>query len=130
MFATLCERIGRPELAGDERFSNASDRLVNRRQLNEILISWTTAHTTAEIVDLLAGDVPVGPVNDMAAIYADPHVAARQMLVDVDQPDGSRRVTLAGQPIKMTKSHTGIRSRPPTLGEHTAQILGEYGIGR
>jgi crotonobetainyl-CoA:carnitine CoA-transferase CaiB-like acyl-CoA transferase len=130
MFATLCERMGRPEIAGDGRFSDAAVRLANRHELNEILISWTSARTTAEIVDLLAGDVPVGPVNDMAAIYADPHVAARQMLVDVDQPDGSRHVTLAGQPIKMTKSHTGIRSRPPTLGEHTDQILREYGISR
>ena len=67
-------------------------------------------------------------MNDIAAIYADPHVAARQMLVEVEQPDGSRPVTLAGQPIKMGRSHTGIRHRAPRLGEHTASILAEVGI--
>ncbi len=60
------------------------------------------------------------PGNDMAAIFADPHVAARRMLVDVEQPDGSRSVTLAGQPIKMTKSYTGIR-HPPSGGARIAR---------
>lgn len=130
LFATLCERMGSPELADDERFARGKDRLANRSQLNEALTRWTMSKTTAEIVELLGGDVPVGPVNDMAAIYADPHVAARGMLVDVEQPDGSRPVTLAGQPIKMTTSFTGIRRRPPLLGEHTAEILAESGIER
>ena len=130
MFATLCDRMGAPLAVTDARFASASDRLANRPALNELLTRWTTSKTTAEIVELLSGDVPVGPVNDMAAIYADPHVAARRMLVDVEQPDGSRPVTLAGQAIKMTKSYTGIRSRPPVLGEHTAEILAEAGIER
>jgi crotonobetainyl-CoA:carnitine CoA-transferase CaiB-like acyl-CoA transferase len=66
----------------------------------------------------------------LARNFADPHVAARRMLVDVEQPDGSRRVTLAGQAIKMTKSYTGIRRRPPLLGEHADEILAEAGIER
>jgi len=94
------------------------------------MVAWTRSLTTSEIVDLLGGAVPVGPVNDMAAIYADPHVAVREMLVEVDQPDGSRPVTLAGQPIKMTARHTGVRSRPPRLGEHTDEILAEAGVVR
>jgi succinyl-CoA:mesaconate CoA transferase len=72
--------------------------------------------------------VPVGPVNDMAAIFADEHVAARQMLVEVEQPDGSRPVQLAGQPIKMTRSGTRPRGRPPRLDEHRAAILTEVGL--
>jgi crotonobetainyl-CoA:carnitine CoA-transferase CaiB-like acyl-CoA transferase len=130
VFAALCDRIGSPELANDERFRRPADRLANRTQLNEVLVRWTTSRTTREIIELLGGDIPVGPVNDMAAIYGDPHVAARRMLVEVDQPDGSRSVTLAGQPIKMTKSYTGIRRRPPRLGEHTDEILAEAGLTR
>ena len=125
MFTTLCDTIGSSSLAADERFASRAQRLRNRPALNDELIAWTTSVTTARIVELLGGVVPVGPVNDMAAIYDDPHVAAREMLVEVDQPDGSRPVTLAGQAIKMTKSATGIRSRPPRLGEHTSEILAE-----
>jgi len=130
MFRKLATAIGRDVLADDERFTGGFDRLVNRPALNEEIVAWTSTVTTKEIVDLLGGVVPVGPVNDIEAIYADPHVAARQMLVEVEQPDGSRPVTLAGQPIKMTKSHTGIRSRPPRLGEHTDEILEAAGIAR
>ncbi|MEP7112116.1 MAG: CoA transferase [Ilumatobacteraceae bacterium] len=130
MFATLCDRMGSPELATDDRFKSPARRLVNRPELNEVLLRWTTSKSTVEIVDLLNGDVPVGPVNDMAAIYADPHVAARRMLVEVEQPDGTRSVTLAGEAIKMTKTFTGVRNRPPLLGEHTDEILAEAGITR
>lgn len=130
VFALLCERMGRPELATDERFKGSIDRLLYRPALNEEIIAWTTTRTTGEIVELLGGDVPVGPVNTMADIYADPHVAARDMLVEVDQPDGSRPVTLAGQPIKMTRSSTGVRRRPPRLGEHTEAVLAEAGVTR
>ncbi len=125
MFTTLCETIGLPALAVDERFNSRGGRLTNRPALNVALEAWTHSVTTAEVVQLLGGVVPVGPVNDMAAIYNDPHVTAREMLVEVEQPDGSRPVTLAGQAIKMTKSETGPRSRPPRLGEHTDDILAE-----
>ncbi len=129
-FVLLCERMGRRDLAADERFATSRDRLRNRPALDDEMTAWTRSLRTKEIVDLLGGDVPVGPVNDMAAIYADPHVAARNMLVEVDQPDGTRPVTLAGQPIRMTGRHTGVRRRPPRLGEHTAEILAEAGLER
>ena len=125
MFITLCELIGLNELAVDKRFASRTARLQNRPALNTQLTAWTRSVTTAEVVRLLGGVVPVGPVNDMAAIYSDPHVAAREMLVEMEQPDGSRPVTLAGQAIKMTKSATGPRSRPPRLGEHSTEILAE-----
>lgn len=125
MFTTLCNAIGLPDLANDDRFDSRGGRLKNRPALNVALTGWTSSVTTADVVRLLGGLVPVGPVNDMAAIYSDPHVAARNMLVEVEQPDASRPVTLAGQAIKMTKSETGPRSRPPRLGEHSSEILAE-----
>jgi crotonobetainyl-CoA:carnitine CoA-transferase CaiB-like acyl-CoA transferase len=128
LFSRLCELMGRPELAADERFRTNPARLANRRALNAEIVAWTGARTTADIVALLGGEVPVGPVNDMAAIWTDPHVAARGMLVSMEQPDGSRPLVVAGQPIKMTRSGTGVRRRPPRLDEHAAEILGEAGI--
>ncbi|MFN8624516.1 MAG: CoA transferase [Candidatus Binatia bacterium] len=122
-FRRLVELLGRSELADDPRFARFGDRLAHRALLNVTLASMTRDRTTAELVELLGGRVPVGPVNDMAAIFRDAHVAARQMLVEVEQPDGSRPVQLAGQPIKMTRSATGPRSRPPRADEHRAEIL-------
>ena len=130
MFARLCALMGRPEMAEDERFATFADRLANRPALNAEIVAWTSTRTTAEIVRLLGGVVAVGPVNDMAAVWNDPHVAARGMLVRVEQPDGSRPLTLAGQPIKMTKSGTGVWSRPPRLNEHAADIVKEAGLDR
>ncbi|MGH7815483.1 MAG: CaiB/BaiF CoA transferase family protein [Candidatus Binataceae bacterium] len=126
----LCELIGRPELGNDQRFGSNIMRLGNRAAVNEIMLAWTQSHTNAEIMAALAGKISVGPVNDMAAIYLDPHVAARDMLVEVEQPDGSRPVTLAGEPIKMTATPTGIYRRPPRLGEHTEEIMAAAGIVR
>lgn len=128
MFATLCERAGLA-LATDERFATRNQRLRNRPALNVELTAWTRSVTTGEVVALLGGIVPVGPVNDMEAIYQDPHVAARDMLVEVEQPDGSRPVTLAGSAIKMTKSETGVRGRPPRLDEHGDEIRAELAGG-
>ena len=75
-FVILCERMKQPALSADDRFATSGARLRNRPALDEQMVAWTSSLSTAEIVDLLGGDVPVGPVNDMAAIYADPHVAA------------------------------------------------------
>jgi crotonobetainyl-CoA:carnitine CoA-transferase CaiB-like acyl-CoA transferase len=127
-FRLLCELLGAPELASDERFRTFTARMEHRATLTETLAQVTVARTTAEIVAALGGQIPVGPVNDMAAIFADPHVAIRDMLVTVEQPDGSRPVQLAGQPIKMTSGTTSPTRRPPRLDEHHAQILGEAGI--
>ena len=128
LFRRLCDRMGRPDLATDERFAEFHTRVANRVVLNDEVTAWSRTKTTAEIVALLGGDVPVGPVNTMADVFADPHFAGREMVVEVEQPDGSRPVHLAGQPIKMSRDHTGVRSRPPRLDEHRDQILKEAGL--
>jgi crotonobetainyl-CoA:carnitine CoA-transferase CaiB-like acyl-CoA transferase len=130
LFRSLCELMGRPELADDERFATNGDRLANRPALNAEITAWTAARRTSDVVAILGGVVPVGPVNDMAAIWDDPHVSARGMLVTVEQPDGTRPLTLAGQPIKMTRNGTGVRRRPPRLDEHGPEILREAAMLR
>ena len=127
-WAILCDVLGRPDLVDDERTRTNRERVADRPYVEEVVGAWTGSRTTAEVVAALGGRVPVGPVQHADAIFADPHVAARQMLVEVDQPDGSRPVVLAGSPIKLTGTPTGIYRRPPRLGEHTAEILAEIGL--
>jgi len=124
----LCALIGRPELATDERYSTNADRVARRAEVTAAVGAWTRARTSAEVVAMLAGRVPVGPVHTAGDIVADPHVAARGMLVSLEQPDGSRPVVVAGSAIKLTATPTGIRRRPPRLGEHTAEVLAELGL--
>jgi crotonobetainyl-CoA:carnitine CoA-transferase CaiB-like acyl-CoA transferase len=127
-WALLAGILGRPELVEDGRARTNRDRVVNAPFVRGVVSGWTTARTTAEVVDALGGQVPVGPVQTADVIFADAHVAARGMLVEVPQPDGSRPVVLPAPPIKLTATPAGIYRRPPRLGEHTAEVLSEVGL--
>ncbi|MGH7926135.1 MAG: CaiB/BaiF CoA transferase family protein [Candidatus Binatus sp.] len=124
----LCDSIGRPELAADNRTRNVNRRVANAEFVRGVLIEWTKARTTREIVDAIGGKVPVGPVNTAKDIFADPHPRAREMLVEVEQPGDNPPLTIAGCPIKLTGTPTGIYARAPRLGEHTEQVLADARI--
>jgi len=127
-WALLCEIIGRPDLVDDERTRTNPVRVANAPFVRGVVSGWTSARTTAEVVGALGGRVPVGPVQTADAIFDDPHVAARGMLVEVPQPDGSRPVVLPAPPIKLAGTPSGVYRRPPRLGEHTAEVLAEVGL--
>ena len=126
----LCEAMGEPWLATDPRYDSNLKRVAAAGGVREIIAGWTRQHTKREIVAALAGKVPVGPVNTAEDIFADPHVRARAMLVEVEQPGRNRPVVLAGPAIKLTHTPAAIYRRPPRLGEHTAEVLAEAGITR
>ncbi|MEX0784787.1 MAG: CoA transferase [Dehalococcoidia bacterium] len=121
----LCALMDRPDLIHDERTADNKKRVLNADFVRDLLTEWTRQHTTGELVDLLGGKVPVGPVNNAADLFADPHLRARQMLVAVDQPNDTRPVVLPNSPIKYTETPTGVYRRPPKLGEHNDEILAE-----
>jgi crotonobetainyl-CoA:carnitine CoA-transferase CaiB-like acyl-CoA transferase len=125
-WSLLCAAMGRAELAEDERFRTNSARLEHADLCRQVICEWTGRHTRSQVMTALAGRVPAGPVHDAADIAADPHVAAREMIVEVDHPGSSRKVRLAGTPIKMTESRAGF-TRAPLLSEHATQVLGEAG---
>ncbi|HZA00184.1 MAG TPA: CoA transferase [Acidimicrobiales bacterium] len=127
-WAVLCDIIGRPDLVDDERARTNRERVANAAFVRKVVSGWTATRPTGEIVDVLAGRVPVGPVQTADGIFDDPHVAARSMLVEVPQPDGTRTVVLPGPPIKLTATPAGVYRRPPRLGEHTAEVLAEVGL--
>jgi len=113
----LTTLIEAPELGEDPEFATVPARRRNRDRVRDILQEWLSQRTTAQVMGILGGKIPVGPVNSAADIFADPHVAARHMLVEVEQPGSDAPVTVAGQPIKFTATPSQVRGRAPILGE-------------
>jgi crotonobetainyl-CoA:carnitine CoA-transferase CaiB-like acyl-CoA transferase len=121
----LCETMGRAELADDERYEHNYDRARHGDEVRAAVREWTSARSSDEVLGALGGRVPVAPVNRVDDIFADPHVRAREMLVEVEQPGSATPVVLAGSAIKLTETPAEIRRRAPLLGEHTEEILAE-----
>ncbi|MCT9096633.1 succinyl-CoA:mesaconate CoA-transferase [Haloarchaeobius sp. HME9146] len=121
----LCDAMDRPDLVAD--YPDAASRLRNRDSLRAEIAAWTREHTEDDIVDALEGRVPVAPVQDTADIFDDPHIHAREMLADVEQPGADRDVTVAGCPIKFSETPTGPQGRAPLLDEHRDELLGTGG---
>jgi len=126
-FRVLCEAIGAETLPADPRFASFKTRSANRHVLIEALSAHTRRLSKAELIARLGGRIPFGPVMDIADIERDPHFAAREMIVEVEQP-GSAPIRLAGVPIKMTRTPGGVHARAPLLGEHTRDQLKRAGL--
>lgn len=127
-WSVLAPLIDRPELVADERFAKPQQRGRNAHLLRGAIEAWTRERTNDEIVSILGGKVPVGPVQSAADIAADPHVAARNMIVNVEQPGTDRTVPIAGTPIRFSPSTAQQTTRAPRLGEHSESILNGLGI--
>jgi crotonobetainyl-CoA:carnitine CoA-transferase CaiB-like acyl-CoA transferase len=117
IFGRLCEAIGRPELAGDERFATNASRLEHREELGSLLEGAFHAAPAAEWVQRLsAAGVPAGPINDIAQAFA---FAQALGLEPVWDTDGIRTVR---SPIRMSDTPAAARRRPPALGEHDGEL--------
>jgi len=124
MWPALVKVLGRPELAEDPRFKTAAARWENRDKMNAIVEEWTRQRSKYEVMQLL-GDagVPCGACQDTGEVLADPHLKAREMIVDVDYPTRGTYKTV-GCPVKLSDSPVAV-TRPPLLGEHTDALLNE-----
>ena len=123
-WTTLCESIGRPELA-DDGFATGDRRREVITKLEELFATKTRAGWMAHFG---GADVCVGPVNDLAEAFADEQVLHREMVVESEVP-GAGSVKHVGNPIKMrSMSPDLLRRHAPGLGEHTDEVLQEAGI--
>jgi crotonobetainyl-CoA:carnitine CoA-transferase CaiB-like acyl-CoA transferase len=129
-WSRIAEVLGHPEWCDDPRFGTAQARLRNRADLavclNAALAGNTRAYWEARLTE--AG-VPVGPVQSVAEALSHPQARAMGMVVDAQTAEGGQR-PMIGLPL-----HFGGRNEPattpaPRLGEHTAQVLAEYGFTR
>jgi crotonobetainyl-CoA:carnitine CoA-transferase CaiB-like acyl-CoA transferase len=125
----LAEVIGRPEIVHDARFRTNLDRVAHRAELLEILRAefrkWPSMELCRRLWDAA---VPVGPVNSIDEVFADPQVLEREMLQSIPHPGLSAgEVRLAGFPVKLSATPPTARRHPPRLGEHTQEVLLELG---
>jgi formyl-CoA transferase len=121
------EAFGHPEWASDGRFASGPDRLANRLELLELIEGVTIeAPVSVWLERLLAAGVPAGPVSDYASALKDPQTAAREMVVEADHPQAGRTKML-GIPVKLSGTPGAVRRPPPTLGQHTREVLAELG---
>ena len=125
-FARLCNVLGCPELASDERYAKNANRVRNRDILLPLLQARLSTREVADWVCLLEpAGVPCGPVNSIAQTFANPQVMHRQMRIDLPHPlSGS--VPSVANPIKFSDTPIQYRNAPPTLGQHSHEVLQQY----
>jgi len=125
----LCTAMDRTDLIEDERTRSNAKRAANQEFTEQSISDWTETKTKQEITELLGGKVPVGPANSLADIMADEHVTARSMIDSYQIPgENNPTSTLAANPIKFLNSESGLYQAPPTLGQHSDEILKEFGL--
>ncbi|KIW08371.1 uncharacterized protein PV09_01287 [Verruconis gallopava] len=123
LFGVLCERLGVPELAQDPRFNRNNVRVKNRDELEGLIESITKTKTTKEWLDILEGSgMPYAAINDVKSTLELEHTKARNMVVEVDHP-ACGPIKLVNTPVKYSYSKPSVRSPPPTLGQHTNDVL-------
>jgi crotonobetainyl-CoA:carnitine CoA-transferase CaiB-like acyl-CoA transferase len=111
-------------------FSDNASRVRNRAALAELIESVLRDRPCAHWLALFeANDFPCGPINDYAAVFADPQVQAREMVVNVDHPTLGA-VRALGSPIKMSATPPDPSRRAPLLGEHTDEVLLQAGFSQ
>lgn len=124
----MVEVIGMPELNDDARFASNAVRMQNLPALVELLNArFKTRSTDAWLQDLEQAGVPAGPVLSIGEMLNDPHVQARDMVVEVDHQRVGKTRTL-GAPVKFSDTPANIRRAAPVLGQHTREIMHELGF--
>jgi crotonobetainyl-CoA:carnitine CoA-transferase CaiB-like acyl-CoA transferase len=123
LFRKFCEAAGQQALASDVRFASNGKRVENRGELTRLLGDVFRQRPTADWVELLEkAGVPNGPINDIAQVYAEPQVKARGIRVDMDHPVAGKLPTVAS-PMRFSETPVEYRRAPPTLGQHTDEVL-------
>jgi formyl-CoA transferase len=130
LFERLCEALGHSEWAAAPEYADNPSRVRNKAALAKQIESVTCGQPRVHWLEAFSRrDIPCGPINDYAGVFADPHIVAREMVVEVEHPSlGSIRAL--GSPIKMSATPPDVRRRAPRLGEHTDAVFKEFGLTR
>jgi crotonobetainyl-CoA:carnitine CoA-transferase CaiB-like acyl-CoA transferase len=129
-FARCAAALGHAEWAQDERFATNPQRVAHREALVSMVAAVTATRSTAHWVAAMdTAGVPCGPINTLDQVFAQEQVVARGLRVELPHPLASA-VPLVANPIRLSESPVAYRQAPPTLGQHTDEVLAEWlGLG-
>ena len=124
-FVRLCEMLGKPEIAADEKFAMNSGRVQNRAEIISLLSSiFKKASVSEWLTRLDEAEIPCGPIQNFEQVFSMPTVKEREMLVKMNHPTIGE-IPLVGSPLKMSDTPVEYRLHPPLMGEHTDEVLRE-----
>ncbi|MEI5999761.1 CoA transferase [Paraburkholderia bengalensis] len=127
IFRRLMQVIGRPDLADDPALARNDGRVAQSAMLDAAITAWTSHHSIDDVLDALErAEVPSGRIYSVADIVADPHYAARDMLLAAELPGGAS-VKMPGIVPKLSDTPGEVRWQGPALGEHTSSVLAGLG---
>jgi formyl-CoA transferase len=123
LFRKFCAVSGCAHLPEDPRFATNGKRVANRVELTRILSEIFLARTTKDWIGALeAAGVPCGPINDLAQVFSEPQALARGLRMELPHPSAGK-VSLVRSPMRFSKTPLEHRMPPPTLGQHTDEVL-------
>ncbi len=123
-FERFCKNFGQEQLLSDPRFATNAKRVENRQLVTDTLTPLMRTRTTAEWVEKLeALKIGCGPINTLEQVFADPHVQARGCVVEMPHASGET-VKVIANPVRLSATPPAYNGAPPTLGQHTAEVLG------
>jgi crotonobetainyl-CoA:carnitine CoA-transferase CaiB-like acyl-CoA transferase len=131
MWKRLCQVLGLSHLADDPRYATNAARIQRRQELKAVIEARLREGTRSQWSDrLLAADIPAGPINTLADVFADEQVRHLGLVEEVTHAELGR-IRQVGSPVVLDGRHgRSIRRAPPALGEHTFEILEEFGYSR
>jgi crotonobetainyl-CoA:carnitine CoA-transferase CaiB-like acyl-CoA transferase len=127
-FKRLCDAVGRPDLAEDERYKTRRERYANRAQLLPILEAIFATRTVSAWTDILNGfQIVCAPINTLAQAASHPQLKHREMILEVPH-NLAGKLEMIRNPIRYSETPLDKYVAPPTIGEHTDEVLEELGI--
>tara|TARA_Y100001960_G_C14744293_1_gene864771 strand:+ start:62 stop:1252 length:1191 start_codon:yes stop_codon:yes gene_type:complete len=126
LWVKFCDAVGLDKIKNDSRFQINAERVKNRTELEKILVPFFINHELKKMIEILRNaGIPCGAINNLEDALNNEQVIQREMVQEIHIPEvGKTKIT--GIPIKMSDTPGNIRIPPPSLGEHTNQILEDF----